>query len=508
MASVKPLPTEATVQTASPVDQLQVDTVKLEEVETSHEAIAVRYDVDGDPNTLRLEYDTIDLERAARTSHPHALATYAACLGALGVSRFGAVLPRRVDLTEHSRWLDPRVVTFLKRALPRKWSEHRYQLGRLDYYHPEIVVDEASLGASAATPVWRIPGGRSRRVLLATGSGKDSLLCELMLERAGVDYESFTYLHDLYGDIDDQREIFARVPRELAANRQHVVQVRDDLQPWLERRMASVGVPNPIQRDGIAKPFRTEAGEVLVGSLAMVPIQVTRGIGVQAFGNERSADHPNLVDPDTGEAIAHQFAKSIYGETLFQRLYERLFANVARVSLTKPINDTRIFRTLFELGGDRAYLTNSCNLAKPWCRRCEKCLYVFAGFSAFGDHAATVAAFGGDPFDDPATLPVWEDLLGLNGRIAWECVGHPEELALYLYKAVAAGIDGCAIDMFRARVLEPLCASNGTSLDDRFAAVERSYSEVDPSHHRMPAWLSSRVLDVLGAGPAGRLAHD
>jgi len=497
---VKPVPLTSLrrVATMELSEQYRVNTVTLETIEVTERAVTFEYDVDGDTNILKFEYDSISLNDPALHADSEALRTYAVSLGVVCLGRFGAVLPSYFDITRYAPWVHPGLLTFLKKVLPHHWSEHRYQLNCLDYYVPEFIYDQATLGSKVKLPIWGLTDSLQHKVMVASGSGKDSLLCEQILRAAGIEHESFTYLYDLYGDLSRQNEIFDRLTGAIPSDRKHILKIYDDYAPWLDKRLDRFGLVEEVRSSEAAKPFRTEAGEVFAGSFAMVPIQIVRGIGLQIFGNEKSADFPNVVDKETGESISHQFAKSIYGEESMFRLYELMFSNVNRVSITKPIHDVAIFKKLFELSGELPYSTNSCNIEKPWCGRCEKCLYVFAGFAAFGDHRRTVAAFGRDLFDAPEILLVWEDLLGLRDRIAWECVGHPEETQLYFYKARNRGITGAAIDMFADKILEPLSrAKSHEEIAHHFAAIEDKYSMVHTDHHHMPSWLSDKVLGVL-----------
>jgi hypothetical protein len=413
--------------------------------------------------------------------------------------RIGYLIPAPYfNITKFSEYVHPELLTFLRKFLCHHWSEHRYQIGRLDYYVPEFVVDESILGSKAQLPLLKAKGDRPEHVIIASGSGKDSLLCAQLLTAANIEHETFTYLHDVYGDINHQNKVFERLPGTTRQKR-HVLRIRDGYPSWLENRLQSFSVLRDIENDGASKPLRTESGEVLLSSFAMVPIQVVSDIPLQVFGNEKSADFPNLIDKETGESIAHQFAKSIYGETAIFNFYNKFFSNIQRASLTKPIHDVKIFKILFALAGDLPYLTNSCNFTKPWCGRCEKCLYVFSGFSAFGDHEQTVRAFNANLFDNPELLPIWEDLLGLNGRIPWECVGHPEEAQLNLHKALKNGATGCAIDMFMEKIAGPLSGVSTENLDRNFAMIEEKYSRVDTHHHLMPDWLAKKIFAVINA---------
>lgn len=471
-------------------------TAVIEDIGTTDRSITFGYSLDGERHIVHLEYESMILADTRFKESRETYCSYLVSLGILLMARFGSIIPRRFDITKYSRYVHPELLTFLRKFLSHHWSEHRYQIGRLDYYVPEFLLDESVCGLKVHLPLFKLNNDHVERVLVASGSGKDSLLCTQLLTAANVEYETFTYLHDVYGDIDYQSSVFKRLPQG-ARRRHHVLRIHDEYPAWLENRLRAFDVRRGMEKGGVFKPFRREAGEVFVSSFAMVPIQVVSGIPLQVFGHEKSADFPNLIDKETGESIAHQFAKSIYGETAIFNLYKKLFSNIQRVSLTKPIHDVRVFKTLFALAGDFPYLTNSCNVAKPWCGRCEKCLYVFSGFCAFGDYKRAVQTFNGDLFDNAKLLPVWEDLLGLNGRIPWECVGHPEETQLYFYKALQDGATGCVIDMFTDKIIEPLTSVSTENVTRHFATIEEKYSRLDMRHHHMPDWLAQKIFAAI-----------
>ena len=480
----------------------------MEQIEIVKHTITIAYDIDAYANVLKFEYDTISLDDPALRMDAEALRTYAVSLGIICLGRFGAILPHRFDITKYAPWAHPHLLNFFRKTLPFYWSEHRYQLNALGYRGPEFIFDEAVIGSKAKLPIWQIKEPLPRRVMVASGSGKDSLLCEKILEEAGVEYELFAYLYDLYGNVVHQKNIYDRVLQPFSRKHEHSVRIYDNYNPWLKERLASYRVVETMNRHGIIKNFNMNSSEILMASLSMVPIQVIRGIPLQVFGHEKSADFSNLTDRKTDESISHQFGKSFHSERYIVKLYKKLFNNISKVSIIKPMHDVLIFKLLFELAGDLPYLTNSCNVKKPWCLRCDKCLYVFSGFTAFGDPQKTIEAFGADLLDDLEVLSVWEELLGLRGHIAWECVGHPEETQLYFYKALGQGVTGCAIDMFKDKIIGPMTITQEpTDIHHHFGLMEQRYSKVHPKHHHMPEWLSEQVLKVLTTTYAGWRRH-
>lgn len=467
-----------------------VNEITLHKVTVGLDSISIAYLVDGEENNILLKYPDVRFDSGLFKDASKKM-QFAVSLGVFGAARFGAVLPGRVDLSKYKEWIHPDLISFMQYVLRGHWSEHRYQVGRMDYRHPVFFLGEEEgqqPGLNNSWPIWELHNP-PHKVLLASGSGKDSVLCSLMLESAGISYDVLTYLYDYYGSVDNQDNLFSKVNENLKFENQYKIVVHDEYFPWLNKRMAEFNI------DELTNNFRKESGEVYFFCYAIIPVQLAKNLCLQVYGNEKSADRSNLIDDKTGEMVAHQWAKSYASEKAFHDLYSKMFGGINFLSLTKPIHDVKVFETLFRLDPDIAYHTNSCNIKKPWCCRCEKCAYVFLGFSTFGDHKKVVTAFGKDLFDDPELLPIWEELLGLKGYIPWECVGHPEEVQLYFYKISSKGIKGCAITLFEQKILPEIPKQVG--IENYFSKIEDSYSKVYEDHHSMPTWLWQPIKKVL-----------
>ncbi|MDJ0800001.1 MAG: hypothetical protein QNJ51_24870 [Calothrix sp. MO_167.B12] len=475
-----------------------VEEARLEDVSFTEDKLKIIYLLDGDPVQFSIRYNSISFADSALGS-PSQVEVFAVTLAVISFLRFGAVLPRRLDIKKYSKYLDPQLLEFIEIVIRGHWSEHRYQIGKLDYTGPEFVVTASEMGQATNYPIFSTTRVEdSVDVILASGSGKDSLLCSLLLETANIDYDLVTYLYDIYGDNQEQELLFSKVTNNLKCRKQHNLYLHDDYYPWLENRMEKTNIRARLQDYfTLDKPFRTEAGEVVLGPIAIAPIQIVHKIPIVAFGNEKSADAPNLVEPESGEAVAHQWAKSFTAEKEISKLMARLFEGINRVSLTKPLHDLKVFETVFRLGGELPYATNSCNIKKPWCGRCEKCCYVFAGFCTYGNLSQVVEAFGQNLFDIEENLPIWEELLGLKGYIPWECVGQAEEAQFYLYHQHKRGVQGLAIDLFRDKILMPLEEKGAERVEEYFQTIENKFSRVYETHHTMPDWLWGKISQVL-----------
>ncbi|OJJ15546.1 hypothetical protein BKI52_37305 [marine bacterium AO1-C] len=481
------------MQKASLAERFRVNEASLESIKIHSNSIEYHYALDGEGHRFRVSYNSVNFFQDFALSSKAELHAFAVILGIIGFARFGAVLPKRLTVNEFSEYVPGFVYQFLQEVLPGVWSEHRYQLEMTDFKHPawkkgDNMYTPSTFPLFAQDSMLPTDG---QKVLLTSGAGKDSLLCAQLLEQAHIEYDLVTLFFSLYGQFDQQKQMFRSVIGQNQQVRLHQVYFEDEYYQWLEERLTQWSI-REIFPD---KPFRVEAGETLISSLAYVPVQLAHRCSVQAWGNEKSADLPNLVLPDTGEPIAHQWSKSLEAEQLINDFLAKMFVDAHRSSLIKPLHDVRIFKTLFEISGNLPYATNSCNIAKPWCGHCEKCAYVFLGFATYGNYDKTIEAFGQNLLDKVELLPIWEELLGLKEYISWECVGSAEEAQIYFYKMYKKGIDSKATQLFEHQILQPMRdqGMNKGQIHLHFKLLEQRYLKVHSQHHTLPQWIMNRI---------------
>ena len=193
-----------------------------------------------------------------------------------------------------------------------------------------------------------------------------------------------------------------------------------------------------------------------------VVIALLTGHTAVAFSNERSANIGNTEFH--GQEINHQWSKSLECETLIQNyVKENITGNVSCFSLLRSYSELRIVEEFVKYPEYFA-ATTSCNTnwrlvrSRPdtkWCGQCPKCAFVFALYAAFLDEEACTAVFDANLFDDATLLPLYRELLGLQGIKPFECVGTPEETtaAFLLAKDKDGFRNSVAIQMFIEEVL-------------------------------------------------------
>lgn len=275
-----------------------------------------------------------------------------------------------------------------------------------------------------------------QRLLLAVGGGKDSIVSAEMLSQAGLPFDLFAS-----NPVGIQERVAALIGRPLIA-------VKRKKDPKLQDRK------EPHQRVEIyaslsATVFQSVSAAILHGYRYII------------FSNEQSADIGNLSY--LGLDVNHQWCKSSEAE--------RLIAEYISSFITPDVTHFSLLRQFTELELTRRFTKypkyfrtfSSCNMNSIiphmteyksghgyWCKRCPKCVFIFACLSAFLPKDTVIDIVGGNLYANPQLLPVFRQLLGLEGFKPFDCVGVPDEMfvAMRLAGETHAYDADCAMQSF------------------------------------------------------------
>ena len=134
-------------------------------------------------------------------------------------------------------------------------------------------------------------------------------------------------------------------------------------------------------------------------------------------------------------------------------------------------------------------MIHSCNIQKPWCKKCPKCAYVWLGLMAVFEPQQVDAVFGVNLFDDQDLLPTFRQLLGLADQTPFECIGEVEESWLAMKRCYEKGLSGRAMQMFVQEILAD------STID--WQQLEQKYHKVYEDCHLIPAEIMARVRDLF-----------
>jgi hypothetical protein len=136
-------------------------------------------------------------------------------------------------------------------------------------------------------------------------------------------------------------------------------------------------------------------------------------------------------------------------------------------STLKPIYDVVIF-SMLRRHLDALPFAHSCNLDKPWCRRCAKCVYVWLNYLAYLPEQAVAPIFPENLFETSENMGLFRQMLGLESHMPFECIGQMDETKLAFEVCRRKGMTGKAIDLFEAEAGKP----DYRALVDKYTRVD------------------------------------
>jgi hypothetical protein len=169
-----------------------------------------------------------------------------------------------------------------------------------------------------------------------------------------------------------------------------------------------------------------------------------RGYDTIVFSNEKSADFGNF--DYLGLEVNHQWCKSSEAEKMINDYIQKYITpDIKTTSLLRKYSELDIVRRFVKHERYLPYVT-SCNnyfwlppvvqflMPKAyWCRKCPKCVFLFACFGAFLSKEKVLKIFGGNIYTDKTRLRLFRRILGVEGTKPLDCVGEPAEMILAMH---------------------------------------------------------------------------
>jgi hypothetical protein len=314
--------------------------------------------------------------------------------------------------------------------------------------------------------------GRSPRVLVPVGGGKDSVVALEAVRRSGHELALFSV-----GDA-----------------------------PPIARTVAVAGLPRLLCTrrldPGLAALNRAGAlnGHVPVTAIVCCVALLTaalHGFDAVALAAERSASAGNVRWD--GVEVNHQFSKSLRAERLLRAAVAEADPDVELFSVLRPASELAIARAFARLGSYHGAFT-SCNAlfrldparrATSWCCDCPKCRFVFLALAPFCEPAHLRELFGHDLLDDERQYAGFALLTATGGHKPFECVGEEEE-SVAAIRLLATQPDWQSHRVVRRLVAEVLPRCDATVGDPaRVLALSDA--------HHVPDYLLADVVALLGA---------
>jgi hypothetical protein len=449
-----------------------IQSVRLESVKIHRHHLRFRYSVDAFEFATSIYYEGICFDRLKQLYSQELLFRVVAHIALFESMKFCSLFPEAVDLSLISHALSPAslqlYIQIYQGVFKQCWYENRVST----YRQPRLIVDQQPKESPPA-----LIGGSTDTILVACGGGKDSFVAMQILSEAGMDFASMQYSHSVYGQAEHQHQLIANVIACVNPHRQHRISIIDDF----------------MQFPFVSQYFPDHAGliapETPVSVFESLPLILHHGYRYLTMAHERSANKGNLYWNEINQDVNHQWGKGVEAEqAINQFIRAHLLADFAYFSLLQPVHDARIFK---KLGHYPEALTkiHSCNIQKPWCKKCPKCAYVWLGLMAVFEPQQVDAVFAVNLFDDQDLLPTFRQLLGLADQTPFECIGEVEESWLAMKRCYEKGLSGRAMQLFVQEILAD------TSID--WQQLEQKYLNVYEDCHLIPAEIMARVRDLF-----------
>ena len=409
--------------------------LSLESIQARKHQLSARFSVDGYSFSTTYWFDTVDFNTLEERFGQAFMTRINFHIAAFEINKLCSIRPDLIDWGDYSYLADKDFWNLWMTIFRNVWAQWRYENDDPDYFGPEL---RGEFATDTGITIER--GNIHPKTLAFFGGGKDSLVAAKLLEDADNPYDSLVYASSIYGNLNSQHQIISKLLDFCNPEQQHRQWIFDD---FLDSPVITLG---PETRSKTLT-----AAETPSSIFSSLPIVLSHGITEICLAHEKSSDTGQVIWERTGEDVNHQWGKSYEAEIFINEyIQQHLLADFRYYSILKPIHDVLIFNLLRE-NEDLVRYTQSCNISKPWCRRCPKCLYVWVNYMAYLDVRLVDSIFGENLGNVPENLPVFRGLLGLTDQLPFECIGQFNETRLAFELCIAKGVQGVAFDMYKKK---------------------------------------------------------
>jgi len=237
---------------------------------------------------------------------------------------------------------------------------------------------------------------RPAKSLLLNGAGKDSILSAEILKASGTPFDFFVFA---------PTPAHKRIASLVGAKNVKVTRRRDARLDMF------------ITMLGVSSAYPSVSTFTFVATL----IAELCGYDSIVFSNERSADIGNLTY--LGLPVNHQWCKSSDAEKLVNEYIQRFITpDISTHSLLRKYSELEIVRRFVQYPQYLRQVT-SCNTyfwqPRPvqlmsrtsyWCKKCPKCVFLFACFTAYLPKKDVIEMFGADLYADTRLAPLFRQI--------------------------------------------------------------------------------------------------
>ncbi|AOX03358.1 hypothetical protein BJP34_31460 [Moorena producens PAL-8-15-08-1] len=452
---------------------MKIETIKINQLTIHEHHLEIIYGADNFNFSTKVFYHDVSFSLLASKYSQAVINQIAAYIALFEGMKLCSLFPKYYDINLVAENLSQPVLELFTKIYQGAFGQHWYENNITDYPGPELIYSQGSLSNSKPTSIF----GDNSTVLAGCGGGKDSIVALKMLQEADVPFASMQYSHSVYGKADIQHNLISGVLEYVTPIKKHKISIYDD---FIDYPFLQLYFPD---NSGIIVP------ETPVSIFESLPLMLNEGYKYLALAHEKSANTGNLFWEKLGKEVNHQWGKGYEAEKeLNEFIQENILSNLSYFSILQPIYDFRIFKNLAKYPEVLPKI-HSCNIQKPWCKKCPKCAYVWLGLMAVFEPASVDAVFGSNLFDDDDLLPIFREMIGLAEHTPFECIGEIDESRLAMKQCLEKGLSGKALEIFKHEVLVD------SSID--WQKLEQKYDRVYDTEHAIPDWIFSKIRGQL-----------
>ncbi|MEZ4885074.1 MAG: hypothetical protein R3E32_10145 [Chitinophagales bacterium] len=412
-----------------------MNTITLDSITRAKHQLSIVYFFNDYRFEVSLWYEGVDLLELENKYGKEYLEWIYFHIAAFEFNKLISLKPEQVDFGCYQKYCTEDFFTLWTSIQHKVWAQWRYENNIPHYKEPTLAHDYAK---SEDVPAKVSNDIGTTEVLVFCGGGKDSLVSARIFETLDIPYASFVYSSSIYGTAQKQHRIIDGLLNGLKPAKIHRQYVYDSF------------VDCPIlDLDASIQSASLTAAETPSSIFASLPLILSEGYQYIALGHEKSANVGNLIWDVTGEDVNHQWGKSYAAEVMINSYIKNcLVDNFHYFSILQPIYDVLIFNLLRE-SLDLVEHTHSCNIDKPWCKKCPKCAYVWLNYMAYLPTSIVNEMFGEVNLFDIEENQIWfKQMLGLGEHTPFECIGQIEESRLAFHICKKKGLQGKALELY------------------------------------------------------------
>jgi tRNA(Ile)-lysidine synthase TilS/MesJ len=442
--------------------------LKFESFVVDKDKLSFYHSVDKHKFNTNIIYNNIDFKNLEKEYGESFVFGLLVQMGILLGMKYCSLIPKYYNVSQYSSYINNDFIDFFNILYNKIFAQHKYENNLPNYNGPEFIITDSKPDSFLSTV--EIPES-DVKILVCNGGGKDSLLSLKLLENSKEAFSAIQYSHSIYGESELQHKLIDQINDLSVPIRQHKMDIIDN-----------------FMNEDILKDFpeiKTLCGAESFNSIfQIIPLMLNFRYSYLVLGHELSANQGNFYWDKINAEVNHQWEKSYEAENIINNyIKNNLISNFNHFSILRPIHDYMIFNLL---KGEERHIkfTSSCNIDKPWCKRCPKCAYVWLGFMAYLAKDTVDEIFKENLFDIPELIETFLEMIGLKKHKPFECIGEIDEARLAVFKCYKKGLTGKVIDIFKEEIL-PVT---------NFVKLEEKYKKINYENQNIPDFLSENIF--------------